>query len=160
MRIAVRVISTILLVLSSTAFADETKTALGPNPNPDISPNEVVRIVIDALRTNDTDAGDDGIATVWRFAAPSNKAITGPAERFSKMLKGSFGNMLNHLDSNYGPIEIKDDLAVQPVYLLTESGEEVGYLFHLRKQTTGEFEGAWMTESVFPIPPRKSGTTI
>jgi len=144
-------------MLSSNASADS-----GPvqEPGPNLSPEAVIRIVVDALRDNKPELDDDGIATVWRFAAPSNKAMTGPLDRFTRMIKGGFSDMLNHVDSNFGPVEINDDLASQPVWLLTPQGDEVGYLFQLRRQGAGEFEGSWMTESVYPIAPRSSDTTI
>lgn len=160
MRITIGVIFAILLKLSFNAWADSSAADLSVEPAADIKPGEVVQIVVDALRINDSQTGDEGIATVWRFAAPGNKAVTGPLPRFSQMLKGGFADMLNHVDSEYGPIIIEDDLAVQPVWLITPSGDEVGYVFHIRKQGAGDYDGIWMTEAVFPIPPRDSGTSI
>lgn len=150
----------ILLTLSSGAWAQYS--ADGPSPSTDLGPSDVVQIVVDALKTNNSDAGDQGIATVWRFAAPGNKAVTGPLPRFTTMLKGSFGEMLNHVDNDYGRLEIRGEVAMQPVWLLTPQGTEVAYMFRLRRQSadTGKFEGMWMTEAVFPIPPRKNGDAI
>lgn len=160
MRTTVSLIFTVLLTLSSNVWADQSKYSLNIAPSASIEPADVVQIVVDALRVNNPDSGDDGIATVWRFAAPSNKAMTGPLERFTKMLKGGYGDMLNHIDSDYGPIEVQDDIAIQPVWLTTPSGDEVAYVFQLRRQGPGEFEGIWMTESVYPIAPKRRGTAI
>ena len=160
MRIQFGIVLAILLNLSSNAWADTLRTTFSAEPAVGIEPGEVIQIVVDALRSNDSDSGDEGIALVWRFAAPSNKAITGPLPRFSQMIKRGFPNMLNHVASDYGPIRIEEDLAAQPVWLLTPSGDEVGYLFQLRKQTSGEYEGMWMTESVYPLAPRRSGRSI
>ncbi len=160
MRTTVSLIFTVLLTLSSNVWADQSKYPLNIAPSASIEPADVVQIVVDALRVNNPDSGDDGIATVWRFAAPSNKAMTGPLERFTKMLKGGYGDMLNHIDSDYGPIEVQDDIAIQPVWLTTPSGDEVAYVFQLRRQGPGEFEGIWMTESVYPIAPKRRGTAI
>jgi len=140
MRILFGIVLAILLNLSSNAWADTLRTTFSAEPAVGIEPGEVIQIVVDALRSNDSDSGDEGIALVWRFAAPSNKAITGPLPRFSQMIKRGFPDM--------------------PVWLLTPSGDEVGYLFQLRKQTSGEYEGMWMTESVYPLAPRRSGRSI
>jgi len=160
MRIIFGVFLAVLLNLSSSAWADSPTSTLSAEPESGLKPSDVVKIVIDALRINDPQAGDEGIATVWRFAAPSNKAFTGPLPRFTQMLKEGFADMLNHVDSEFGPIIIEDDLAMQPVWLITPSGDESGYVFHIRKQVDGEYAGLWMTEAVFPIAPRGSGTTI
>ena len=87
MRIKFGVFLAVLLNLSSSAWADSPTNALSAEPSVNIKPSEVVQIVVDALRVNDPQTGDKGIATVWRFAAPSNKAITGPLARFSQMIK-------------------------------------------------------------------------
>ena len=149
-----------LLTLSSNAWAETDTHDLSVQPSVGIEPSEVVQIVVDALRVNDPNKGDEGIATVWRFAAPSNKAVAGPLPRFTQMLKGGFADMLNHLDSDYGAISIEEDLAMQPVWLTTPAGNEVGYVFHIRKQGSGKFNGIWMTEAVYPIAPRSSSTSI
>ena len=43
----------------------------GPVPSPELSPRDVVRIQLSALKHNDTPEPDAGIATVFRFASPS-----------------------------------------------------------------------------------------
>lgn len=157
MRRTIGIFLVLLLTLSFNAFAD-TKAQKGPSVS--MQPDEVVEILVDALRTNDPDDGDQGIATVWRFAAPSNKSVTGPLPRFTQMLKGGFSDMLNHIGDDIGPLQIEGDIAMQPVWLITPKGDEVGYLFRLRRQSTGEFEGMWMTEAVYPIAPKTPSTTI
>jgi len=160
MRTTIGVILALLLNLSSNAWADTSTTNSNLQPSADITPDQVIKIVVEALRCNDPETGDEGIATVWRFAAPSNKAITGPLERFSNMLRGGFSNMLNHSNAEFGPIEIDGDRATQPVWLVTPQGNEFGYVFTIRRQGVGEYEGAWMTESVYPVGTRDRGTTI
>ena len=120
-------------------------------PNTDYSPEQVVRIVIDALKTNSAANDDDGIATVFQFASPGNRSSTGPLPRFTQMIKRGFPDMLNHSEARYDPMQITDNTAVQAVWLLTPSGEEVGYAFQLGKQKTGNYAGMWMTEAVMPL---------
>jgi len=147
----------LLLLAVSLSHADTNPT----RPSTDLTPEQVVRIVIDALKNNDPSKNDDGIATVFEFASPGNKSSTGPLQRFTKMIKGGFGQMLNHVDSEFGPMEIKDDTALQAVWLTTSSGQQLGYVFQIGKQAGGEFDDMWMTDSVWPIGERKpSGQSI
>jgi len=139
-----------LLPTSLLALADSTASS----PNTQLTPDQVVHIVIDALKTNDPLKDDDGIAKVFEFASPGNKSATGPLERFTKMIKGGFAQMLNHTSSEFGAIEIEDDTALQAVWLTTNTGQVTGYVFQIGKQSGGEFDGMWMTESVWPIGQR------
>ena len=118
MRPILALLLAVLLNLSSNAWADSLANPLTAEPAVNIKPDEVVQIVVDALRLNDSEAGDKGIAAVWRFAAPSNKAITGPLPRFSQMLKIGFADMLDHVSSDFGPVDIDNDVAVQPLSLI------------------------------------------
>jgi len=141
----------LLMLVVGTARADA-----GPSePNTQLSPEQVVRIVIEALKTNDPSKDDDGIATVFEFASPGNKSATGPLQRFTKMIKGGFAQMLNHIDSEFGPMEINEHTALQAVWLTTRSGQQIGYVFQMGKQVGGEFDDMWMTEAVWPIGERK-----
>lgn len=128
-------------------------------PSEIFSPQQVISIVVDSLKSNGED--DQGIATVFRFASPSNKSVTGPLSRFTQMLKRGFPDMLNHTGVRYDDIDISGDSAVQAVWLQTESGAEYGYAFQLRKQGSGVHEGMWMTEAVIPLGEAKdSGIRI
>lgn len=147
MKSITRFFALFLLVPFGACLADNQ--TMGPNT--ELTPSEVVQIVIDALKSNDPTNNDDGIATVFEFASPGNKSVTGPLQRFTDMIKGGFGDMLNHVKSEFGEIDIKDKTALQAVWLTSADGSETGYVFQLGKQTTGEYENMWMTESVWPI---------
>ena len=150
MRITARFL-VLFLLLPIGVNADNQQTT----PNTALSPTEVVHIVIEALKTNDPTKDDNGIATVFEFASPGNKSVTGPLQRFTKMIKRGFADMLNHVDSEFGEIEIENNTALQAVWLTAASGKETGYVFQLGKQTSGEHAGMWMTESVWPVGARK-----
>lgn len=145
-------------VLASGVRADDV-TALVPSV--DYGPDEVVEIVVDALRDNPQLEDDAGIETVFRFASPGNRRVTGPVERFATMIKRGFSDMLGFASSRYEAIEVKEDTAVQVVWLMQRDGRETGYAFQLGRQSGGEFDGMWMTEAVVPLGegPR-SGTSI
>ena len=147
----------LLVTLPSAALAGGLDAA----PSTEHSPEEVVRIVVDALRENERRDGDEGIATVFRFASPGNRASTGPLERFTRMIKGGYSDMLGHVGTRFDEMSVVDDKALQAVWLTTPSGAEMGYAFQLGRQSGGEFDGMWMTEAVLPLGEgERSGTRI
>ncbi len=121
------------------------------HPQPDLTPQQVVQIVVSALKSNDPSIGDQGIETVYRFASPANKEVTGPLSRFKSMIKGGFSSMLNHIHSEFGEMQVDAGTGLQAVWLTDKAGFKRGYVFQLGKQQSGEFAGSWMTESVWPI---------
>ena len=133
------------LLIAKSSFSDQTAL----KPSTDLSPQQVINIVVESLQNNASD--DAGIATVYRFASPGNKANTGPLARFTYMIKRGFSDMLNHVGVRYDDMEMTGDVAVQAVWLQTVTGAEYGYAFQLRKQKGGETDGMWMTEGVIPL---------
>lgn len=133
------------LLVAKSSFSNDSS----PQPSPELSPQQVINIVVESLQNNQSD--DAGIATVFRFASPGNKAHTGPYPRFANMIKRGFPDMLNHIGVRYDDMEMVGDTAVQAVWLRTETGAEYGYAFQLRKQKLGEIEGVWMTDGVVPL---------
>ena len=119
-------------------------------PDPDLSPVEVIRIQLEALRHNDEQ--DRGIAVAFRFASPANRANTGPLARFIPMIKqGPYALMLDFRDATYGPLEAVADRARQRV-TLTGARETVTYWFYLSRQSEPPYVDCWMTDSVFIEP--------
>ncbi len=127
--------------------APQKKDAAQPNPN--LSPEQVVTIVLEALQHNDEQAPDSGIATAFRFASPGNRAATGPLERFVQLVKSSaYKPLLNHKTATRGNVRIADDIARQRVTLTAADGERVVYLFTVSKQTEDPYKNCWMTDGV------------
>ena len=119
-------------------------------PDPDLSPAEVIRIQLEALRHNDEQ--DRGIEVAFRFASPANRANTGPLARFIPMIKqGPYALMLDFRDATYGPVETVADRARQRV-TLTGARETMTYWFYLSRQSEPPYVGCWMTDSVFIEP--------
>ena len=121
--------------------------ASGPKePRPELAPQEVVRIVLDALKDNDKPREDAGIETTFRFASDANKEVTGPLERFKKMVKTPrYRPMLNHKSAKLGLFLVDGDAATQRVTIVDAEGKEVTYLFILSKDKK---TGCWMTDGV------------
>jgi hypothetical protein len=135
----------ILLMMPKIAISEDANLA----PNKTYTPQQVITIVLDSMQKNAAD--DEGIATVFRFASPDNKAVTGPLSRFTKMIKLGYADMLNYKGVRYDDIEIEGDLALQAVWLQAPSGTEYRYAFKLSKQRGGEYDGMWMTDAVVLI---------
>ncbi len=117
------------------------------SPNRMLSPEQVVRCQMEALRSNDSD--DNGIAIAFRFASPSNKQVTGPLPRFIHMIKHSpYRVMLHPRLIEYGQVEVVEDQAHLQVSVLTQDYVAVAFRFYLSRQRHAECDGCWMTDSV------------
>jgi hypothetical protein len=124
-----------------------------PGPRAEYGPDQVVQIVMDALQNNDDH--DAGIVTTFNFASPGNKRLTGPVERFIPMVRSAaYRSMLNFRSAEFGEMKLSKDKqsAEQTVTLISTDGESVSFIFHLSKQTDGEFKGCWMTDGVVRAP--------
>jgi hypothetical protein len=118
-------------------------------PHPELSPEDVVSIQLEALRHNDSPSRDAGIATTFRFASPANRVATGPLDRFAQLVKTSaYSAMLNHRRVERGPMHIEGDEARQRVVVYSATGTRVAYMFLLSRQHGGPFDGCWMTDGV------------
>ena len=119
---------------------------LGTRPHPAYGPAEVVRLQVEALAR---DEGGSGIALAYRFASPRNKQLTGPLERFARVVQApSYRPMLQHRGAEYGPALVSEGYAVQLVRITAWDGSRHTYLFELSKQSGGSLPGCWLTDSV------------
>ena len=113
---------------AGTGTADPLSEDLVPAPV--LSPEDVVRIQLEALRHNDE--RNRGIEVAFRFASPANRVHTGPLPRFIGMIRnGPYALMLDFRAVSYGPVESNGTQARQRVtdlYLATSSLELYGRL--------------------------------
>ncbi len=120
-----------------------------PTPDPSYGPERVVAIQLDALATNDDPAENAGIETAYNFASPANRRSTGPLDRFVAMVTGPrYAPMVDHVEATTGPLERDGDEAHQRVTLTGSDGRTVTYRFGLSRQSGGEWDGCWLTDSV------------
>ena len=118
-------------------------------PTPSLTPIDVVRIQVDALRQNSP--SDEGIILTYQFASPRNKRVTGPLQRFVDMVRSApYDRLINHQSVRYGPTAITADKAYQPVIVTDGAGQEAGYIWALSRQVNGVFKDCWMTDAVYP----------
>lgn len=145
------------LSLPQSTKAEDQTDALDSEqlqPNPDLTPQDVIRIQVEALQNNDSE--DTGIEITFRFASPANRQYTGPLNRFKRMVKSpAYSPMLNHKLAEYGPLEISEETATQRVTIIDPNGRATVYLFSLSKQSDSSCEGCWMTDSVMVVPVKR-----
>ena len=130
-----------------------------PMPSPDLSPGEVIRLIIESLQQND--ATDLGIEITFNFASPGNKTATGPLNNFKQQVKKPlFMPMLNF--SSYKTSELVSDgsQAQQIIIIQNEVGNDAGFLFTLTKQSESLYQDCWMTDSVRRINPEVYGIAV
>jgi hypothetical protein len=128
-------------------------------PSPQLTPEQVVRLVTEAMGHNDTPAADAGIATAFAFASPGNRHATGPLARFVPMVKHpTYAPLLDYATIEYTPIRVVGDYAEQLVTVTDKQGNTAAFLWILSRQVDGEYEDCWMTDGVTrlgiePVPP-------
>ena len=121
-------------------------------PRPELSPEQVVGYQVTALQHNDEPQSDAGIERAFRFASPANKQMTGPLEKFVRIVKSPvYSPMLNNRSSLIVGSQVQDDQAKIAVKVVAADGRQVIYLFALSKQADGEFINCWMTDAVAPL---------
>ncbi len=133
------------------------------SPSAQLSAARVVSIQMSALGQNGAWGSDQGIAVAFRFASPSNRRITGPLERFVKLVANPvYAVMLDHKSVEVGEARknASGDVAQVPVLVTSSDNERVGFVFTLSLQTPGERGESeddtleqpicrcWMTDSV------------
>ncbi|MES3516780.1 MAG: DUF4864 domain-containing protein [Natronomonas sp.] len=120
-----------------------------PTPDPELGPERVVRLQLDALATNDDPFENAGIGTAYNFASPANRRATGPFDRFVRMVTGPrYAPMIDHIEATTGPMEREGTTAEQRVTLTGPDGRTMSYVFGLSDRREGPFDGYWLTDRV------------
>lgn len=128
-----------------------TPAAEAAQPQSALTPETTVRLQLEALRDNDHPEKDAGIATVFAFASPPNRAQTGPLNRFVKMIHGNYADLIDHREARLLKTQFEDAQAIQPVEVISRSGVRYRYLFILRQYTLPQGR-CWLTDGVIGKP--------
>ncbi len=146
-----RFISTItFIILFSTSLLAELL-----KPMPEINPEEVVKIQLSSLMNNNEPYLNAGIEQTWEFAHPSNRAFTGPIQRFTQMMYApSYAVMLDHKKHDIIEVKLGKNIAYFFIELTSTDGKTFGFKWTLEKvKEEGGFKDCWMTTSVStPMP--------
>lgn len=138
-----------LLLAILFAAAEAPAQQPGPLPNPALSPEQVVRVQLDALRDNNRPARDSGIALAFRFASPGNRAFTGPLPRFAALVRSpAYEVLLGHRSARIGPVQQRGARARVRVTVQGPDGSLADFQWELSRQRGGPCDGCWMTDGV------------
>lgn len=117
-------------------------------PDPGLSPAQVVAAQLEALQSIDQPTPDAGMALVFAFASPGNRAQTGPLPRFSRMVRQGYGGLVNNRGATIEDVVVEDDTAFVATKVIARSGEVLTYVFILGRGPHEGCEGCWMTDGV------------
>jgi hypothetical protein len=131
------------------------------NPNPNLTPQQVVEFQLDALRHNDEPTPDAGIERSFRFASPSNRLVTGPLTHFSEIVHSTaYSPLLESHASEVRGVIVQEDQARVYVTVTSANGAQLNFLFMLSRQGEGDYHDCWMTDSVMKLPPEEDANQI
>ena len=150
-----RKLQVVFKTLIISAFFISISQAEILKPRSDIKPAEVIGIQLAGLQKNDYNFKDSGIEQTWNFAHPNNKKVTGPLEKFKKMIKSaSYQMMINHLSHTITKIESGDNWVQFEVIILDK--EKIYHKFNWQVEKyliEGPLKDCWLTTMVSsPIP--------
>ena len=131
------------------SFADVLK------PSVNIDPKQVVLIQLKALMKNDSPYKDRGIEQTWEFAHPNNQRMTGPLDRFKRMLKGaSYSMLIDHKENTVTEIYKSNTMATYEVVVLDKDKQYFKFKWKVEKNNKeGNLLDCWLTTAVSqPIP--------
>ena len=144
-------IGAILLVISlgSLRFYDNYSPNL-TKPNISLKPLDVITIQLNSLQRNNIPFKDAGIEQVWEFAHPNNKKITGPLEKFKKIIYSkNYKMLIEHENSEVTILNENLNKLVYEVIILSDDKKRYSYIWKIEKvKTEGDFKNCWMTTSV------------
>ena len=145
------IFKTLFIFLISTSISNAELL----KPTSDIKPTEVVKIQLLGLQKNDLGYKDSGIEQTWNFAHPNNKKVTGPLDKFKKMIKGeSYQMMINHLSHNITKLGSSDNWVQFEVVILDKEKKYHKFNWQVEKfLSDGPLKDCWLTTMVSnPIP--------
>ena len=144
-------ISGILIIISlgSLRYFDNFSPDL-TTPNISLKPFDVISIQLNSLQRNNIPFKDAGIEQVWKFAHPNNKKVTGPLEKFKKMIYSeNYQMLIEHESSEITILSESENISVFKVYILSSNKKKYSYIWQIEKvQAEGNLKNCWMTASV------------
>ena len=103
-------------------------------PNSKLKPIDVLMIQLNSLKNNNIPYKDAGIEQTWEFAHPSNKAATGPLEKFKKMIySDSYKILISHVNNETIVLKKTPKKFVYKVLVLSEDKKKYYYIWQIEK---------------------------
>lgn len=135
-----------LSIVASPMASAQISPATGPDP--ELSPADVVRAQLAGFRAD----SDAGIAQAFAFASPRNRSATGPVERFSKMIREAYDELLGHRSAQLADLREDDAHTYQGVEITGPDGRTHLYVFILSRYDLPNCSNCWMTDGVAKRP--------
>ena len=134
----------IFFILNNISNADLIK------PKPDLRPLDVLLIQLNSLKNNNTPYLDAGIEQTWEFAHPNNKIMTGPLEKFKRMIYSKdYKILISHENSKIVILKESENISVYKVIILSKDKKKYYYIWQVEKVLfEGELKDCWMTTNV------------
>lgn len=119
-------------------------------PHTERTPEDVLKIVLEALQDNDRPHEDAGLRTAFNFASPRFRTrVGGSLEEFVQELTDPINEpLVDHDDSKRGRLEVDDGEGSERVIVVGEGGETNTYEFYLDRVEGGKYDGCWMIDAV------------
>ncbi len=138
--------------LGSAPRSDHPLMTLLPSPSRALTPEQVIKIQLSALKLNDDEAQDAGLCKVYEFASHANQQITGSVDRFIALLKNPlYRPLLAFKSVEFSRLAVGADCAEQTVTISPGTGTaQVKYTFSLVRESFGEGVGCWLLDSISP----------
>ena len=120
------------------------------NPSSKLNPYEVLMIQLNSLKNNNNPYEDAGIEQTWKFAHPTNKAATGPLNKFKEMIySDNYKILIDHENTQIINIKETNNKFIFKVYVLSKDKKKYYYVWQIEKVLVeGDFKNCWMTTSV------------
>lgn len=128
-----------------------TETANTPeHASPQLTPEAVVNLQIEALRKSIADPAK--VSICFQLASPSNRAFTGPLERFAEMVRQPpFSELAEAEGWQMGKAQVEGERASVLATTCNRKGLCTGFRFWLSLQKEAPFTNCWMTDEVEPL---------
>lgn len=145
------------LFSKSSGVATEQAGIIESIAKPSLAPEEVVRQQVDSMRASTTAPSE--LVTCFSLASPSNRELTGPYERFAKLVSTEPYRQIGVCrEYQIGQAVVEGNGASVVVSVLSEFGSGLAFQFLLTKQSYPPYRDCWMADGVFPLLPLpKSG---
>jgi len=124
-----------------------------------LSPREVVTIQAESLRHCLESERD--LWQCYLFASPANRGVTGPIDRFARMLlTPTYKSLVEAETMIIGREEVRSHLATVLVTVTDADNRVSSYRFFLAKQADGRVKDCWMTEGVIAAEPPQPSPSV
>ena len=98
-------------------------------PNITLKPFDILMIQLNSLKNNNVPFKDSGIEQTWVFAHPNYNRMTGPLEKFKKMIYGkSYEMLIGHENNEIVVLNETNNRSVYKVYILSKEKKILLYM--------------------------------